>query len=88
MTITTIINMNIFQCMNILLAQALPQTYNNIVFYEAWSNVKVNNAIERTFVVFEKVDGEFVLIFVFFAVDHFLGGIVHLELVDSLQSYN
>ena len=71
-----------------LLTQALPQTDNNIVIHEVSSNIKENNTAERTFAVFGKVDDEFVLIFVFYVTEYFVDGIVHLELVDSLQYYN
>ena len=76
--------MNIAQHMTMLLAQALPQTDNNIVIHEVSSNIKENITAERTFAVFGKVDGEFVLIFVFHATACFVDGVVHLELVDSL----
>ena len=80
--------MNIAQHMTMLLAQALPQTDNNIVIHEVSSNIKGNKTAERTFAVFGKVDGEFVLIFVFYVTEYFVDGIVHLELVDSIQYYN
>ena len=68
-----------------LLTQALPQTDNNIVIHEVSSNIKGNKTAERTFAVFGKVDGEFVLIFVFYVTEYFVDGVVHLELVDSMQ---
>lgn len=79
--------MDIAQYMTMLLMQAMPETNDNIFIYQLSCNMTENNTAERTLGVFSKIDEEFVLIFVFFVTEYLVEGIVHLELVDSLQYY-